>query len=602
MTSPKFPQCIYLGEFNSPTYGKLPAYLPATQGGFCLHYHPDDVTLANRQIENTVLCLLEDVPIGLVQIHIIDFAYRPNFPFLTQLERQKLCHLYTNDNASTQIFNELEQTIQYRYRQLFSPNDNHLDDYNAHTKRPEPYLVLIINTADFPKNSISPERLQNFLKYAYNAGVYVIALHNKKQIINDHEHTLNALLNTLSPIKLKRDFTWLECDETIFPVQKMAQFDFSFRPADINQTAIIQKIQDELTVNDDNGESDFLHIKIGSLPNGDDAFLSLGQKSENYSVLLLGVPGSGKSTLLNNIIMQIGKHYHAGQIRLYLLDFAGVEFNQFKHHPNVEKIFLEANASEYGLALLESLRPDVEIRRNLFKSQNIKDINIYNSQNPDNPLPHILVIIDEFHRLFINDEIRHRRNVNAILADIVREWRKFGVYLFLCTQTLKDVELDTSLKDQLGLRISYRVNNESALGAGIFDNRFSKSILTLDKYQALFQTRSDNAYCALIDKPLDIDNTINQLRLTRPKHLQTQAEVISGQEMPTVQPQTTQPITPKTSHTPTNNEPTVSKHANRSRIDDIVARTAHLHDEADDTGNDSSNNKIPDVFNKYKGA
>lgn len=29
MTSPKFPECIYLGEFHSPTYGNLPAYLPA---------------------------------------------------------------------------------------------------------------------------------------------------------------------------------------------------------------------------------------------------------------------------------------------------------------------------------------------------------------------------------------------------------------------------------------------------------------------------------------------------------------------------------------------------------------------------------------------
>lgn len=297
--------------------------------------------------------------------------------------------------------------------------------------------------------------------------------------------------------------------------------------------------------------------------------------------------------------MQIGKQYHAGQIRLYLLDFAGVEFNQFKNHPNVEKIFLEANVSEYGLALLESLRPDVEIRRELFKSQNIKDINIYNNQNPDNPLPHILVMIDEFHRLF-NGDIWHRRDVNKILADIIREWRKFGVYLFLCTQTLKDVDLDTSLKDQLGLRISYRVNNESALGGGIFDSRFSKTILTLDKYQALFQTRTDNAYSALIDKPLDIDSTIKQLRLTRPKHLQTQAEVISSQEMPTVQPQTVQSITPEPAPTPTaNDEPTVSKHANRTRIDEILARTAHLQDETDDIGNASSNNIMPDVFSKY---
>ncbi|STZ09576.1 Uncharacterised protein [Moraxella caprae] len=104
----------------------------------------------------------------------------------------------------------------------------------------------------------------------------------------------------------------------------------------------------------------------------------------------------------------------------------------------------------------------------------------------------------------------------------------------------------------------------------------------------------------MIDKPLDIDSTIKQLRLTRPKHLQTQAEVISSQEVPTIQPQTVQSITPEPAPTPTANaEPTVSKHANRTRIDEILARTAHLQDETDDIGNASSNNTMPDVFSKY---
>ncbi|MCG7411598.1 hypothetical protein [Moraxella nonliquefaciens] len=66
MTSPKFSECIYLGEFHSPTYGNLPAYLPAylpaIQGGFCLHYQTGEEVFANHQIENTVLCLIEELP------------------------------------------------------------------------------------------------------------------------------------------------------------------------------------------------------------------------------------------------------------------------------------------------------------------------------------------------------------------------------------------------------------------------------------------------------------------------------------------------------------------------------------------------------------
>ncbi|MDI4498499.1 hypothetical protein E6P70_07010 [Moraxella nonliquefaciens] len=58
MTSPKFPECIYLGEFHSPTYGNL----PTIQGGFCLHYQTGAEVFANHQIENTVLCLIEELP------------------------------------------------------------------------------------------------------------------------------------------------------------------------------------------------------------------------------------------------------------------------------------------------------------------------------------------------------------------------------------------------------------------------------------------------------------------------------------------------------------------------------------------------------------
>lgn len=598
MTAPKFPQCIYLGEFHSPTYGNLPAYIPAIQGGFCLHYHNDEFNLACRQIENTVLCLLEDTPTGLLQVHIVDIlSYELSFPFLAELQPLGIHYIYDNDNSALQCFNDLDLKIKNRYQKLFKIEDgNSIENYNARAKRPEPYFVLIINTKHFPKNNISDERLKNFLQKSYNAGVYVIALHDKNQEINDHDHALKSLLSGLPKIEFTNNFTEFNCDKNILPIHKMEQFGFRFRPSDINQTQIIKNINLALNKNSNN-DSNFLHIKIGSLPNGDDAYLSLGQKSENYSALLLGVPGSGKSTFLSNIIMQIGINYDASQIRLYLMDFAGVEFNQFKNHPNVEKIFLEANSPQEGLSLLESLRNDVEIRRNLFASQNIKDIGVYNSKNKDYPLPRILIIIDEFHRLFERSGVFHNRDVNTILDEIIREWRKFGIHLFLCTPTLKDVGLNTSVKDLLGLRISYRVNNESALGAGIFDPKFNKSILTLDQYQALFQTKINNSYLALIDEPIDVDNTINQLRLTRPKHLQVWAETISRQA-PTAKEVASQKTTNQTLQTETKIQTKeIKAHANRKRIDEIRAR--YQDKIFGQNNNDPTDGQVPDLLKNF---
>lgn len=600
----KFPECVYLGELYSPTYGDLPAYLPATQGGFCLYYSSAEQDLANRQVENTVLCLLEELPADLLQICVFDFANRPNFSFLAQLKNQNIYHVCLNEHACTETFNFLEKTIQERYHTLFSGSHSHLDHYNAHSPRPEKYFFLIINTAFFPNNNLSAQRLQNFLQYAYNAGVYVIALHDKSQIIKEHEQALRHLLNTLPKVEIDHQSNRLMIDDDTLPVSKMAAFDFRFTPADVNQSQIIEHIQSQFSQEVGN-ESDFLHIKIGTRPDGSDAYLSLGQKSLLFSAMLLGVSGSGKSTLMNNIIMQIGKQYHAGQIRLYLMDFAGVGFNKFKHHPNVEKIFLEANAEQQGLELLESLRPDVEIRRQLFIHQNIENIDDYNSKHPDNPLPYIIIMIDEFHRLFGGD-VFHRRRVNAILSDILREWRKFGIHLFLCTQTLKDVDLDSSLKDQIGLRISYRVNHESALGMGIFDSRYHGTILALKKYQALCQTDIDQAFTAFIDQPVDIENTIAQLCATRPKHLQVKAEVV--QSLPT-NPPPSQPKAPPQSNPTAQNSPVIgdnpsltSTHQNDAKLQAMMERLNQLssaYTDDNDNDDDDDDDEIPDVFKKF---
>lgn len=462
-----------------------------------------------------------------MRVHIIDFANRPNFLHLAQLKQHNICHFYLNEHASTQAFNELEATIQTRYHTLFNGNDSHLDHYNARSLCPEPYHILIINTDYFPNNSLPAKRLSDFISSAYSAGIYVIALHNCDKAVQSHENSLKTLLDILPKVQILDNFSRLSVSEDALPVQQMVQFDFRFSPADINQTKIIQALSAQFTKQDNNVQ-DFLHIKIGTQPNGSDAYLSLGRASMNYGAMLLGIPDSGKSTLMNNIIMQIGKHYHAGQIRLYLLDFKGVEFNQFKNHPNVEKIFLEAKAQTVGLSLLESLRDDVEKRRKLFLSQNINDIDAYNKKYPQNPLHYVVIMIDEFHRLF-KGNFTHQEKVNDVLEEIVREWRAFGFSLFLSTQTLKDVNFRGSVKDQIGLRMTYRVNSDMALGFDIFASYNTKTILGLQQYQILMQT-GDSTITALVDKLVEINTTLEQIRLSRPLHLQVQAQVVQSGE------------------------------------------------------------------------
>ncbi len=581
-----FPECVYLGEYQSQQYEDFPAYLPACQGGFCLHYQTGEETSANRHIENAVLCLLEDLPAKLLSIDIFDFANRPNFPFLNQLKNDGLCHIALNEPATTTAFNRLESLIQHRYHNLFNSDETHLNQYNQRSPRPEPFHVVIIQTDSFPSASLSPQRLQNFLKTAYDAGIYVIALHNPSALSADSDNpALAALLQTLPSVQVAGQT--LIMDESTLPVKKLAQFGYTFTPADVNQDQIISTLKAQLhddATSDD--FPDFLTIPIGEYPNGETAYFSLGETSKDFSAILLGTTGTGKSTLMNNIIMQIGERYDASQIRLYLMDYKkGVEFNKFKNHPNVEKIFLKSQDINAGIALLAQVQQTIEDRYELFTHQQVENINDYNRGNPNAPLAHLIVMIDEFHKLLRGD-YRHEERVNGLLETLAKEGRAAGVHLILSTQSLKGVALHDDSAEQMGLRMTYRVVNENALGYNVFASEHTKQILNLAKYQVFVQPTLAQAYTVLVHKPEDIEHTIKRLRLSRPAHLQVQAEIIESQAPAPVA--TEQP-------TPPPSEPVINPNAERlSELDKRLAEANAKLQALQQADNSDGDDDMPD--------
>lgn len=382
----KLPECLHLSEHHSNNSDNTPACLPSNTGGFCLIYQPEQIHFANRQVENTVLCLPEDASIGLLQVYVFDYANRPNFPFLAQLKANHQCQFILNEQTTIQEFNEPKSIIQHRYHSLFEANDSHLNDYNAHSPHPKPYYALIINTAYFSNNTLSTQHLKSFMHAACDSGVYIVALHNNTQQASKQSN-LKAILDNLPSLQLPDDYRRLYADESLPPVKKLSNFDFYFSPADINQTQIIQHITTQAQPKQTTQETDFLNVKIGTQPNGHDAYFSPEKAGMNYHAMLLGVSGSGKSALMNNIILQIAKHYTTQQIRLHLIDCKqGVKLNQFKNHPNVEKIFLQSNDIRARVAMLGQPSSTIEQRCELFKAQQVLDIGSYNHKTPMMPI------------------------------------------------------------------------------------------------------------------------------------------------------------------------------------------------------------------------
>lgn len=193
-----------------------------------------------------------------------------------------------------------------------------------------------------------------------------------------------------------------------------------------------------------------LSIPCGYTAAGGNEFsIEIGDRTPHY--LVGGTTGSGKSNLLHNIIVSALWHYGPEELSLYLLDFKeGVEFSRYASPvlPSVALVAVEAD-TEYGISVLKRLDDEKNTRYAKFKKSGCKDIKAYRSRNPEDPMPRILVIIDEFQVLFESNE--KEQTIEAMMT-LAKQGRACGIHMVLATQTLKGVDFGS-----LGTQFSGRI-------------------------------------------------------------------------------------------------------------------------------------------------
>lgn len=173
--------------------------------------------------------------------------------------------------------------------------------------------------------------------------------------------------------------------------------------------------------------------------------LRLGDSREQrHNILVTGAVGQGKSNLLQVIIHSLALRYSPQELTFYLLDFKeGVSFFPLApseaspdYLPHASVIALESER-EFGLSVLKSLEGEFRRRAKLFRPHG-DNILKYRTAQPDNPIPRIVVVIDEFHLLFEPmDETAEE--AAEMLERVARLGRSYGVHLILASQTISGI-------------------------------------------------------------------------------------------------------------------------------------------------------------------
>lgn len=326
-----------------------------------------------------------------------------------------------------------------------------LEEYNKGKENQEPYRLLVIE--DFPVG-IPMEGINNLkkiLKNGIRAGVTTILLINENEIQRSDD-ALKAL-RTLGLEQYEDHLTYLYQPEEDDEENRIPKMEYDILPDAMLQQVVnavnkgfevknetVLNLADYLPEHQDwwtGTSASMVEIPFGISTTKNISQLRITQESGQNSAVVIGIPGSGKSVFLHSIIVDAAIKYSPDELQMYLLDFSGVEFNTYANHklPHARVIAPEAER-EFGLSVLRELKEEGARRMALCRENDVTSIVEYRKKNPNTVMPRLLVIIDEFQKIFEIENDAISNEANSIIHIIIQEYRKFGINLILATQRI----------------------------------------------------------------------------------------------------------------------------------------------------------------------
>ena len=112
--------------------------------------------------------------------------------------------------------------------------------------------------------------------------------------------------------------------------------------------------------------------------------------------------------------------------------------------------------------MLERLDVELKERGDRFRQVGVQDMAGWRRQRPDEKMPRVVLVIDEFQELFVEDD-RIAQNAAQLLDRLVRQGRAFGMHVLLGSQTLAGAySLPRATIGQMAVRIALQCSESDA--------------------------------------------------------------------------------------------------------------------------------------------
>lgn len=453
---------FYMGEkvmqysiLQEPVQLKKRMYVQSLYGGNLLFKYSKKQKQSCFDAVNTLISrMLAAAPNGNVHLVMVDFNEMEGTCSTFKSLNKSVFKVVSHYDELTNLLNTLASRTENIIQNLLQGDIANIAEYNQSKTEKVFYTLLVLKDIPSGNGGEIVAKLTKIIRSGPRAGVTVLALVDEEEAnrTDESKKFYNQLRSALKSAACDTcDFTAPSSEgeqSSLAPV-----FHFESLPQSVI-SAIVRKVNQGLEVKTETilkfseymlPENDWwlgqsanrIDLPFGLTKELKTTSLQITQESGQNSAVVIGIPGSGKSVFLHTIIASAVTYYSPKELQLYLLDFSGVEFDVYARHklPHARVIAPEAER-EFGLSILKEVFEEGNRRMALCRENGATNIVELKQKNPELVVPRLLVIIDEFQKIFEIENDNISKDANAKIHAIIQEYRKFGINLILATQKL----------------------------------------------------------------------------------------------------------------------------------------------------------------------
>lgn len=255
---------------------------------------------------------------------------------------------------------------------------------------------------------------------------------------------LNNFAREISNLKVKEK----ENDDAI-----PASLDFfeMYKVKSINEFNVIENWLKNKTYNS-------MKALIGIKTGNSECYLDIHEKYHGPHGLVAGTTGSGKSELIQTFILSLAINYSPDDVVFFIIDFKGGGMaNLFTELPHMAGRISNLSGNQIYRAMI-SIKSENLRRQKLFGEFGVNNINnytrLYKSGEATQPIPHLIIIIDEFAELK-----KEEPDFMQELISVAQVGRSLGVHLILATQKPAGT-VDDNIWSNAKFRLCLRVQDQ----------------------------------------------------------------------------------------------------------------------------------------------